>query len=639
MVKKGNSLIKLLKHWPRRLGHQGGKFTTKIKKIINRGLFYLMMMMVLLGAAYLSYTIAYAKRSYPNLRLGTMNVSGKTVSEIEDMLKKPIAEVQKQDMVLVYETKQWKISAKALKASYDSSATAERVFSYGREKTFGKRLWGRIRALWHREQLEPVYSYNTKVVNDTIDKIAETVNKPEKDATGIIKDGQVSIMPEENGFQVKTEKLMKQIKADFTSFAINPIDVPVDVIIPKVTFSEAESAKTDAEALMKKQLIVTWEKGKWTVEPATMNTWVEFVAKPVQDIPGQDYILKAQINEARVKAYISGLAKQIDHQAKDARLKMKGSQVEVFQASQEGYKLNQEEAVKNITEALNDAGAPETTEVALNVVVTQPDVSLGNINNLGIKEIIGSATTLMSGSPQNRIHNIKNGVSFLNGALIKPGDTFSTLKTLGKIEASTGYLPELVIKENKTTPEFGGGLCQVSTTLFRAALNTGLKITERQNHAYRVIYYEKDGRGRFIGPGLDATIYIPRPDLKFVNDTGNYVLIEGHVSGVKITFNFWGTKDGRVAKIDGPYMSNVVPPPPNIYEETDTLPVGKEKQVEKAHPGATAVAYYTVTRGDQILFKQTFKSKYKPWPARILVGTKEKKADKATPTTPAPTTP
>jgi len=346
------------------------------------------------------------------------------------------------------------------------------------------------------------------------------------------------------------------------------------------------------------------------------------VAQPVQDVPGQDYILKAKINETRVKAYVSGLAKQIDRQAKDARLKMVGSKVEVFQNSQEGYKLNQEEAVKNITEALNEPNVAETTEVALNVVVTQPEVSLGNINNLGINEIIGTETTLMTGSPKNRIHNIKNGVSFLNGALIKPGETFSTLKTLGKVEASTGYLPELVIKENKTTPEYGGGLCQVSTTLFRTALNTGLKIVERQPHAYRVIYYEKDGRGRFIGPGLDATIYTPHPDLKFVNDTGNYVLIEGYVSGVKITFNFWGTKDGRTVKIDGPYMSNVVPAPPTQYVETDTLPLGEEKQVEKAHPGATAVAYYTVTKGDQVLFKQTFKSKYKPWPARILVGTK-----------------
>jgi vancomycin resistance protein YoaR len=127
--------------------------------------------------------------------------------------------------------------------------------------------------------------------------------------------------------------------------------------------------------------------------------------------------------------------------------------------------------------------------------------------------------------------------------LIKPDETFSFNKTLGPVDSSTGYLPELVILENKTTPQFGGGMCQVSSTAFRAALNAGLPILERTAHAYPVSYYKPFG--------VDATIYLPKPDLVFKNDTGKYIFIQTHIEGTKISFDFYGTKPQRSILFDG----------------------------------------------------------------------------------------
>ena len=155
-------------------------------------------------------------------------------------------------------------------------------------------------------------------------------------------------------------------------------------------------------------------------------------------------------------------------------------------------------------------------------------------------------------------------------------------------------------------PEFGGGLCQVSSTLFRAALNAGLKIVERQNHKYRVGYYEPP-------VGMDATIYDPAPDLRFVNNFGKHILIQSKVVGTKITFDIYGTKDGRSATASNPAVFDIVQPEPPLITETDTLTPGERKKIDSAHPGATASFHYKVVRGSDVLQEKDFVSKYVPW--------------------------
>ena len=187
---------------------------------------------------------------------------------------------------------------------------------------------------------------------------------------------------------------------------------------------------------------------------------------------------------------------------------------------------------------------------------------------------------------------------------------------MGSIDSAHGYKPELSIVNNRTVLEDGGGLCQVSTTLFRTVLNAGLPVTERVNHAYRVGYYEVG-----VGPGLDATIYDPAPDFKWKNDTGHTVYVESHIVGTKITFELYGTSDGRTAQISAPNIISETPPGDPIYSNTDTLPKGTTKQVEHPHPGAVTAVTYTVMHDGQPVRTQTFKSTYRPWPAQFLVGT------------------
>jgi vancomycin resistance protein YoaR len=177
--------------------------------------------------------------------------------------------------------------------------------------------------------------------------------------------------------------------------------------------------------------------------------------------------------------------------------------------------------------------------------------SAADFKKLSFPNLLARGESSFAGSPRNRVHNINVATQRFNGVVLLPDDIFSFNQYLGTVDAANNYLPELVIKENVTTPEFGGGICQVSTTAFRGALQAGLKITARRNHSYPVRYYG--------APGFDATVYQPAPDLQFVNDTGQPVMLKTSVAGTKVIFEVWGTADGRQITINGPFVTEKKP--------------------------------------------------------------------------------
>ncbi len=261
-------------------------------------------------------------------------------------------------------------------------------------------------------------------------------------------------------------------------------------------------------------------------------------------------ITRVFIEEEKTKKYLQSLSEKINSAPKNGRLEV-NEQGELFfsEDGKEGYSLDVDGSYEEILNVLKNKKNDYYILLATNK--TEPELSKNNLNKLGIKEKIGTGESNFRGSTVNRIHNVKVAATKFHGLLIKPDEEFSFIENLGEVDDTTGYKKELVIKQNTTVPEFGGGVCQVSTTAFRVALNTGLKITERHNHAYPVSYYNP--------PGSDATVYIPSPDLKFINDTGHHILIQTKVEGTKLFFDFYGTSDGRQVEIDGPKITEKTP--------------------------------------------------------------------------------
>ncbi|OGI27575.1 MAG: hypothetical protein A2359_04585 [Candidatus Moranbacteria bacterium RIFOXYB1_FULL_43_19] len=255
---------------------------------------------------------------------------------------------------------------------------------------------------------------------------------------------------------------------------------------------------------------------------------------------------RLSIDEENLQKYLENAQNETRVAPENAKLAFSEGKVSAFAVSKNGSEINPEKSVEKIRAELEKNPYAKDIEIETNVL--KPEVSSSDVAQYGIKELIATGVSNFRGSPKNRIHNIGVGARRFNGVLIKPGDEFSFIKTLGPVDKSTGYLPELVIKVDKTIPEYGGGMCQVSTTCFRAALNAGLKITARTNHAYPVQYYAPQG--------TDATVYIPNPDLRFVNDTPGYILIQTHIEGTQLTFDFYGTNDGRETKLVGPTVTS-----------------------------------------------------------------------------------
>jgi len=306
--------------------------------------------------------------------------------------------------------------------------------------------------------------------------------------------------------------------------------------------------------------------------------------------------------------YIYGLDEEIAVKMQNAKLEIENGRAKIFQPQVRGRKVNGENFMANLEEAIGRG----QSQVKLAVDYFDPEVTLASLNNQGINELVARGESDFSGSPANRRHNISTGAARFDGLIIPAGQTFSFIKNLGDVSGATGYREELVIKGDETTPEYGGGLCQVSTTAFRAILNGGYPVVARQNHSYRVAYYEP--------AGTDATIYQPYPDLKFTNDSGGSILIDTYIIGNKLYFDFYSTKMEREVELDGPHIYNITEYPEPVYIETNQIAFGQTKQVDIAHRGADTILYRKIYENGELTQTDEFRSHYIPWPAKYLVG-------------------
>jgi len=233
---------------------------------------------------------------------------------------------------------------------------------------------------------------------------------------------------------------------------------------------------------------------------------------------------------------IEDLYNSVSQKALDAKMIIENDKATEFEPGQNGQSLDLFQLRIMLESNVN--------ELQLPIIESSPKIQLSDTNRLGINELISVGESNFAGSTSNRIVNIRVGSLKYNGVIVKPGEEFSFNKNLGDVDAAHGFLPELVIKPQGVIPEFGGGLCQVSTTVFRAAMNAGFPITQRRNHSFAVQYYAPQG--------TDATIYPGASDLKFINNSSTPMMIRTRIDGSKLYFEFYGTKDDRTVTFEGP---------------------------------------------------------------------------------------
>lgn len=326
-------------------------------------------------------------------------------------------------------------------------------------------------------------------------------------------------------------------------------------------------------------------------------------------------------SEDKLQTLLAPLSTKVDITPVNALFTVKNNRVTAFKQSKDGRAVDFTTLKKQLEEktlAVVTSSDPQKITISVPITEIKPKITTADANNMGITELVATGTSLFHGSIPSRIYNISLAASRLNGILIPPGQVFSFDQSVGDISSLSGYKQAYVIENGHTVLGDGGGVCQVSTTLFRAALYAGLPIVERHQHAYRVEYYEEDS-----GPGIDAAIYSPTVDMKFKNDTGHYLLVQSTVDfdAQRLTFNLYGTKDGRIVQVNDPVIVSQSPAPPPLYQDDPSLPTGTVKQIDFAAGGMSVYFTRQVTKGGKIIQNDKFTSNFQPWQAVFLRGT------------------
>jgi vancomycin resistance protein YoaR len=603
----------------------------KTKKIIFISASIVVFWLVFLLVGNFVYNKKWADTIYPNIYLNDVALSGLDKNGAKDVINRKINDFEKIGIKINLKNREiiWNNMISSLDPDlaiqpvvFDVDKTIDQAYQLGRQGNLSD-IFFKINSLFFKTQINTNFSINNeeikKTLNDNFSDLEILANNAKlnfKEEVNILGNTTTTffIEPENSGKEIDDNVFLTEFKNNLSLLKNDQINLNLVDKQPEVTISMSQGLELEAENLLSLAPfnLVYQDKNKtFIVSQTELASWLN-----LEPYYLQNKIIATQVgldDEKIIKFFDEKIKPEVNQEPILPKFEFNNDKVSSFESGTDGLKINYEQSIDNIKTAFFERNMKNIDLV----VEIDPVQKIDSINDLGIEEIIGTGHSNFSGSSANRRHNIKVGASKISGLIIKPGEEFSLLKALGETDATAGYLPELVIKGNKTTLEYGGGLCQIATTMFRTALASGLPITERRNHSYRVSYYEP--------AGTDATIYIPNPDLKFKNDTGNNILIQTRFEGTNdIYFDFWGKSDGRVVTSTYPVIYNIVKPAPTKIIETTELPVGQKKCTESAHAGAEAYFDYTVIYNagteNENKVETRFSSKYVPWQAVCLVG-------------------
>lgn len=502
---------------------------------------------LILLAGLISLRLAYANRIYPGVWGNGLYLGGLTKDEAKQLLDKQTASYVETPVFISDGQNSTKLDLKTIDLSYDTQATSEEAFDQGRNGNLAQQMGQQISLLLGGgDKTLAAINYNgTKLaatINPIYVKSAELVNNASLD----YKDDKLQVVSGQSGKRLDLSELVLDIDTHLRTLDVKQINAQTDSITPLVDNNTIATNQTIVEGYVEKPLKLTDGAKSWDISPKEIISWIKYsdtsytLAKVSSPLASFYYLAPAKpkpsFDKTEIKHYLENISGQINIEAQDAQLTIEGDRATVFKQSRDGKKLDIDKSAESIYAVLDRSEGDRS--ITLSVTTTKAAVNDSNIDKLGIKELLSEGVSYFPGSSAARLTNVRVGASRFNGVLLKPGDTFSFGALLGDVGPEQGYAKSYVILDGKQDTDYGGGLCQVSSTAYRAALLAGLPIVERHNHAFAVSYYTEP----YGVPGVDATIYYPQVDFKFKNDTGAHILIQTELKGTTLKFRFYGTK-------------------------------------------------------------------------------------------------
>lgn len=585
--------------------------------------------LILLLAWTLGYQLVYAGRIFPGVSVAGVDLSGLTRDEAALKLNQKLSYPLTGKILFRDGEKVWVASPAELGMVFDPSSSAGTAYQLGRSGGLFGALSGQTSALGHGVDVPPVILFDQRVAYQYLSQIAAQVNQPVTEASLHLEGANVVASPGQVGRELKVDATLIYLGAQLQTFADGQVSLVIQEVQPQILDVSAQ-AETARQVLS--QPLTLTVPNSTDAGPYVYDTPILAGLLGVQRAQnGNQTEVRVVLNSEGLRSLLKPVKTEVDRPASNAKFIFNDDtkQLDLMEDSKTGRVMDLDASIA----AINDALLRGEHTVPLVIVEDQPKVSGSSTGQeLGITELIASETSYFYGSSVERIQNIQAAAERFHGVMVAPGEIFSMGEAMGDVSLENGFAEALIIYGGRTIKGVGGGVCQVSTTLFRTVFNAGFPVVERYSHAYRVSYYEMTASGAVDNrlAGLDATVYFPLVDFKFKNDSPYWILMETYVnvSARSLTWKFYSTSDGRSVTWDTTGPVDIVPAPSPLFEENPDLKKNEMKQVDYAANGADVTVTRTVYQNGAVLFQDQFITHYEPWQAICQYGPDSKKPEK-----------
>jgi vancomycin resistance protein YoaR len=551
----------------------------------------------------------------PGTSIDGVDVGGLSPHAAETLLRQRSARMSRVPVTFVAAGKRFSIRPEELSVSPRWSEAVEEAQAQGAGMDV-LRGFRRLALRVAPANIKPNVSAYNAAVSYEIGRIAAKVDQSDRPARLVRHGLKLGVVAGRSGIQLDRTAAKALILTSLASLKRSgPVQLPMAVDEPSVSASDLATAQADARQALAGPVKVVVAKQRFTLTPRQLA--------PMLQLPTAKGG-KLVLGGAAANTYFSNLNKAVGQPARGARFDASGDHVSVI-PQQPGIGLD----VPRSAAALLSAAESPTNRVArLSVTTVNVGRTTAEANAMGITGVVSSYETFYGGVP-NRIHNVELVAHLLDGKFIAPGATFSFNQATGERTAAKGFLEAPVIINGELQTGLGGGVCQVSTTVFNAAYEAGLPITARTNHALYISHYPT---------GRDATVDYPDVDLKFVNDTDHWLLLRTFVGSSSLVVTLYGAPQHRRVVTDTAPLKLVSPPPVQRTLDPSLAPGTSIVQDPGEAAYSTSVERTVYAPDGKLLSQATWYSNYRSSPEIILVGPKPKPKPKAKEKPPATTT-
>lgn len=581
-----------------------------MRRIISRLAVGAALLLLVAAIGLTLFRSTYDGKVYPSVAVADVPVGGLARADAEARVEQRVQDITDATATFQYAGKTWTPTLGELGVSLDAAAAMDAAYGLGREESARARIQTAFDLARNDVSVPIALTLDDQKLTAWFDQVDRDLGPPPHDAQLVVSGGTVTVDPDVDGTVVDRDRARQSILTGLAQLTAFSGDLPVISRPATIHAADLQPAYQQISAALAKPIALTYESQSWTLQPSDLSPFVTTTIDPAKS--GADAVT-VEVDKGGLAGWLSQmLGDSVNLDPQDADVSWGGDGVGAIATgpSVDGTKLMPVKLADEVIGSLLSDHAAVTIPVA----IVKPKVDAADVASLGITTLLGVGDSNFDGSDDSRATNIQVGVSLLNGTLIPPRTAFSFNHAIGEITADKGYVTAQVIDGERIARDIGGGICQVSTTVYRAAFLAGLPIVELHPHRYRLKFYEYDG----WQPGVDASIlqpagnpFAPGGDFQFMNPSDSWMLVEAYTQGVYAYVKIYGADLGYTVNVSGPVYGDEPPPTDNVEVVDDTLDAGTIMQSEWAAPGLI-VSYerQVLDRNGDVVEDEPFVSNY-----------------------------